>query len=315
MSDETPRLGLNTFEQGEQDWDHTDTVETLDQSAIVRGPIADRPSEGDYDDELYCAVDQRILWRWDEDDSDWYAACGLGVEDQPVPGETYLETASVENVRVESNDNDPSEFPSGIDTLGGPVFGGTGHFQEITGPVDASSIRVGDEWRHTASYPGEDHEARLDEALQDADEGYIIFLENAMYTTSRVIDERVMLVGSNSSRIYGTSVREGVVWELENYAGLRDVSVRDDSEIHLNEKQHKLSGLWIGWDCEIHVHGYENYVTGLMRSSADTFFHGAEENYVAPVGDVDFDDDSQGNVVVMYPTRDATGNTEDNKVL
>ena len=95
MADDTPRLSLSTFDQGDATWDHTDTVETLDELAIDRGPISDRPSSGDYDDQLYFAVDQRILWRWDDSSSDWNAAAGLGSDSQRVPETTFLESIDV----------------------------------------------------------------------------------------------------------------------------------------------------------------------------------------------------------------------------
>jgi len=61
MVDNTPRLGLNDYEPGDQNWDHSDLVNAVDERAVERGPVADRPSTGDYDDELYYATDQNIL--------------------------------------------------------------------------------------------------------------------------------------------------------------------------------------------------------------------------------------------------------------
>ena len=91
MTDNTPRFDLGTYAQGDEDWSHTDTVETLDELAVDRGPIDDRPASGDYDDEFYYATDQRVLWRWDSGTSDWNAAAGLGSDSQRVPGTTYLD--------------------------------------------------------------------------------------------------------------------------------------------------------------------------------------------------------------------------------
>lgn len=99
MVDQTPRLGLGTFEQGDE-WDHTDTVEAVDQRAIVHGPIAERPSEGEYDDELYHATDQRITWRWDASSGDWVHFSGRGNTDQPVPGTSHFESARLVHART-----------------------------------------------------------------------------------------------------------------------------------------------------------------------------------------------------------------------
>jgi hypothetical protein len=95
MADKTPRLNLDTYAQGDEDWSHNDTVEALDELAIDRGPISSRPTSGDYDDQMYYAVDQRILWRWDAGSSDWNAAGGLGVSSQRLPVTSYLDAVDV----------------------------------------------------------------------------------------------------------------------------------------------------------------------------------------------------------------------------
>ncbi|NUB92728.1 hypothetical protein HT576_17105 [Haloterrigena sp. SYSU A121-1] len=100
MSDRTPRLGLETFEEGDA-WDHTDTVEAVDRHAIVRGPIADRPDEGEYDDELYHATDQGITWRWDASSEDWTYFGGKGCSEQPIPGTSHFEAAELVHARTE----------------------------------------------------------------------------------------------------------------------------------------------------------------------------------------------------------------------
>ncbi|MFA9426540.1 glycosyl hydrolase family 28-related protein [Natronorubrum sp. A-ect3] len=99
MGDRTPRLGLGTFEDGEA-WDHTDTVEAVDEHAIVRGPIADRPASGEYDDELYHATDQGITWRWDVSSEDWVYFGGQGCSDQPVPGTSHFDAAQLVHART-----------------------------------------------------------------------------------------------------------------------------------------------------------------------------------------------------------------------
>lgn len=109
MVDETPRLGLNTFEQGDTDWDHSDTVEALDELAIASGPIAERPDQGEYDDELYHATDQRITWRWDAGEADWEPISGMGSEGQPLPGTVHRESVHTERAGIESADERPTE--------------------------------------------------------------------------------------------------------------------------------------------------------------------------------------------------------------
>ena len=98
MADRTPRLGLSTYERGER-WDHTDTVEAVDEHTIVHGSIADRPAEGEYDDELYRATDQGLTWRWDASSGDWVYFGGRGAPGDPVPGTSHFETAEAVHTR------------------------------------------------------------------------------------------------------------------------------------------------------------------------------------------------------------------------
>ncbi|WP_254522920.1 glycoside hydrolase family 55 protein [Natrinema caseinilyticum] len=100
MADQTPRLGLGTYEQGDE-WDHTDTVEAVDEHAIVHGPIAERPASGDYDDELYHATDQGITWRWDASSDDWTYFSGQGCPGHPVPETSYFEAVQSVHARTE----------------------------------------------------------------------------------------------------------------------------------------------------------------------------------------------------------------------
>ena len=99
MADDTPRLGLGTFDEGEE-WDHTDTVEAVDEHAIVHGPITERPVAGEYDDELFHATDQGITWRWDDSSEDWQYFGGRGSAEQPVPGTSYFEAAHAVHART-----------------------------------------------------------------------------------------------------------------------------------------------------------------------------------------------------------------------
>lgn len=89
MATNTPRFGLGRFDEGENGWDHTDTVNLLDEYSINRGPIADRPTSGDYDDQMYYATDQGLLWRWDSTASDW-TTDNFGTDTEPVPGTSYF---------------------------------------------------------------------------------------------------------------------------------------------------------------------------------------------------------------------------------
>ena len=85
MADSTDRFGLDIYQAGDPNWSHTDTVQQVDKLGIARGLAADRPTTGTYDDELYYAIDQSILWRWDSTDTEWQIAAGFGTTDNPIP--------------------------------------------------------------------------------------------------------------------------------------------------------------------------------------------------------------------------------------
>jgi len=116
-----------------------DTVEALDELAIDRGPISSRPTSGDYDDQMYYAVDQRILWRWDAGSSDWTAAGGLGVSSQRLPVTSYLDAVDV------------STLAAGDVNLSGTLTGPKLSAEEID---SAQSVTISDD--ETVTY-GRDH--------------------------------------------------------------------------------------------------------------------------------------------------------------
>jgi len=97
--------------------DDGDGSATVDATGIESGAIADRPSSGDYDDQLYYATDQRILWGWDADASDWTARGGLGSDSQAIPGTTHLESLDTDALSVGSDSALISVAASGQSTL------------------------------------------------------------------------------------------------------------------------------------------------------------------------------------------------------
>lgn len=81
MVTQTPRLGLDTYSAGEDNWSHTDAVEWLDEHGVDRGPLSERPSTGEYDGEPYLDTDNWELTAWDADASSWETA---GAQDTRV---------------------------------------------------------------------------------------------------------------------------------------------------------------------------------------------------------------------------------------
>ena len=161
MATNTPRFDLGRFDAGENGWDHTDTVNLLDEYSINRGPIADRPTSGDYDDQMYYATDQGLLWRWDSTASDW-TTDNFGTDTEPVPGTSHfsdlfsnsLTTGDIDAVNV---NGDAFGLPSGWtlteNTNGEAVFEDSGgnvvlrrdatNGEWVTDTVNADSISTG----------------------------------------------------------------------------------------------------------------------------------------------------------------------------
>lgn len=118
----TPRLELNTYERGAEGWTHNDTVRLLDELAIDKGNISERPSSGEYDDEMYYAIDQGILWGWDNAQNDWTARGGVGSASDSLPfiftnqisGGVVNRTQAIDNLPgniyvTESTASDPTQ--------------------------------------------------------------------------------------------------------------------------------------------------------------------------------------------------------------
>ena len=111
MAEPTPRFGLDIFEAGDEEWDHTDTVEFVDEYAIDRGELADRPTEGEYDGEFYFAVDEATLYHWDADAGEWAVAFGRGAGLEYE--NTDLSTVTGSTPGVSRATDDGTNTPSG----------------------------------------------------------------------------------------------------------------------------------------------------------------------------------------------------------
>jgi len=70
MPTPTERFALDTYDPGES-WDHTDTVQFLDEIAVARDTVANRPTSGTYDGEIFFATDEEIFYQWDETNTQW----------------------------------------------------------------------------------------------------------------------------------------------------------------------------------------------------------------------------------------------------
>lgn len=113
MVTNTDRLGLGTYSQGETDWDHTDAVQLLDELAVLTDTKSNRPN-GTYNDELFFATDESILYRWDG--SNWQAVGGLGQDGSWIPIPTFFSEANAQELQGHKWANQNYQSGSGTQT-------------------------------------------------------------------------------------------------------------------------------------------------------------------------------------------------------
>lgn len=118
MPTPTPRLGLDDYDPGETDWDHSDLVQFVEEHAVERDTFANRPASGEYDGEPFLAEDRRILYRWDAASTSWEPVTGMGTADNPLPGTVHREslvTDDLNNAKQVAPDADFSGIQSVLD--------------------------------------------------------------------------------------------------------------------------------------------------------------------------------------------------------
>jgi hypothetical protein len=152
MVSQTPRFNLDKYSQGEDNWSHSDTVDLLDELAVETDVIANRSTSGNYDDELFYATDQKLLYRWDTDQTDWLIEGGLGSSGNRLPSLW----ANTVNSNVTKHATDISEDYT-VDSGEGAVFAGpvtgTG---SISGNGKISVIQEGHQFTDNVDAQGND---------------------------------------------------------------------------------------------------------------------------------------------------------------
>jgi len=190
---QTPRFNLDKYSQGEDNWSHSDTVDLLDELAVETDTIANRDASGNYDDELFYATDQKLLYRWDSGQSDWLIEGGVG----------------------NSSDRIPNLWADSINT----------------NTLEADSVNS--TYHYASAFDGGDADARLDNALSAASTGDVVFLESATYTQDRTINVQGKLVGPSWGSVGdGTSSHIEGIWTIAgNNSFLESISIASGGEI------------------------------------------------------------------------------------
>lgn len=94
----TPRLGLGTYDYGDDEWSHTDTVRWIDEHGVQHGTLANRPDTGTYHGEPYHALDVGITFYWDDGAESWGYMAGFGDENHRINRTLYLATLDVNDL-------------------------------------------------------------------------------------------------------------------------------------------------------------------------------------------------------------------------
>jgi hypothetical protein len=211
MVTQTPRFDLNKYSQGEDNWSHSDTVELLDELAVETDVIANRSTSGNYDDELFYATDQKLLYRWDTDQTDWLIEGGLGSSGNRLPSLW----ANTVNSNVTKHATDISEDYT-VDSGEGAVFAGpvtgTG---SISGNGKISVIQEGHQFTDNVDAQGNDlnnvgslntEQANIGEAqFTGLSKGNEKLLYDALADTDRVVSKGVKFtdgVGTTETSIF-----------------------------------------------------------------------------------------------------------------
>lgn len=98
--DTTDFRELRTYALGDENWDHTDTVQAVEEDVPITDVLANRPSSDVPEGRKFLAEDARILYQYRPTDNradgdGWVPIAGLGSETEPVYGTAHLENLEV----------------------------------------------------------------------------------------------------------------------------------------------------------------------------------------------------------------------------
>jgi len=79
MASTSTRFSLNKYSAGDKGWDHSDLVDKFDEYGIERDTVGNRTT-GNYDQQLFYATDENILYIWDDIGETWDVALRLGID-------------------------------------------------------------------------------------------------------------------------------------------------------------------------------------------------------------------------------------------
>ena len=233
----TDRFNLDTYQQGDDDWSHTDTVELLDELAVETDTIANRPESGSYDDELFFATDQKLLYRWDDSEEDWLVEGGVGNSTNRLPS-LWADTV---NSNVTKHATDISEDYV-VDSGEGAVFAGpiTGS-GSISGDGQVSVIQEGHQFTDNVDAQGNDinnvgtleagqanitalHEFNFeDKSDETSNRSFSTTYQNTNEYTLAVVVDSNMSAGTDQD--FRLSFFVGQSSSLENPDGVKDTRV------------------------------------------------------------------------------------------
>jgi len=102
MAGQTDYIGLNTYEQGDENWTHSEDMIVLDSRVIESGLLTNRPTTAP-NLAWYYATDENTFYQYDAGGSQWNAKGGLGADGTPLP-QTYVEQLSLNTAPSDSDE-------------------------------------------------------------------------------------------------------------------------------------------------------------------------------------------------------------------
>jgi len=162
--------------------------------------------------------------------------------------------------------------------------------------VDANSITtetVVSDYHFAGAFDGADADTRLGNALSAANNGDVIFLENARYTSARTYDSfRGTFLGSFSvSQNEGAQLAED--WTLDSRVHMYRIAVESNTDLNLNTTNINLSDISLGGT--ITVGGDRAVIQGVLGGEI-TFESGTSGGIVDSSADVTVTDNGSNTV-------------------
>lgn len=194
-------------------------------------------------------------------------------------GELAIEHISTGNTvtvdqDVAVSDIATDKLPSNLDAQGNDI-NNVGSLKTANGNIASLS----DSRHYAGAFDGGDHESRLDNAIEEASNYDVIYLEAAEYA-ERTISKPLLMIGhlTSADDIGGTTIDGSGGWTFTSEAHLHNVNVRN-GPVRMEAPESTVSNGRYGGAEKVEAAADELLVTGVRR--ADIIFESGTSNGLA----------------------------------